>query len=151
MKTTLCLVSEHHHYQIVCGILLSFGIIMNIWALVPLVTPTSSPIMPIKRQQEVVLFVGYPCLGKSTFYRRHFQPEEYVHINQDTLKTSQKCAKVLQEAIKDGKSCVIGAFASYFSYESCVLTLHFLDNTNRNAATRKAYLDICKANNVKSR
>ncbi|KAH9483853.1 Bifunctional polynucleotide phosphatase/kinase [Psilocybe cubensis] len=98
----------------------------------PLVTPTSSPIIPTPRQQEAVLFVGYPCLGKSTFYRRYFQPEGYVHINQDTLKTSQKCAKVLQEAIKEGKSCVI-------------------DNTNRNSPTRKTYLDICKANNIKAR
>ncbi|PPQ78163.1 hypothetical protein CVT25_015496 [Psilocybe cyanescens] len=81
----------------------------------PLVIPTSSSIIPVKRQQEVVLFVGYPCLGKSTFYRRFFQPEGYLHINQDTLKTREKCVKALQEAIKAGKSCVIGAVVSHSS------------------------------------
>jgi len=75
------------------------------------------------------MFVGYPSLGKSTFFRRHFQPEEYVHINQDTLKTRDKCVKAVQEALKEGKSCVV-------------------DNTNRNAATRKPYIDVCKALNV---
>ncbi|KDR81406.1 hypothetical protein GALMADRAFT_239283 [Galerina marginata CBS 339.88] len=95
----------------------------------PLVTPSSSPIVPLIRKQEVVLFVGYPCLGKSTFFRRYFQPVEYLQINQDTLKTRDKCVKALQEALKAEQSCVI-------------------DNTNRNAVTRKYYLDACKANNV---
>ncbi|KAF8197422.1 polynucleotide kinase 3 phosphatase-domain-containing protein [Pholiota molesta] len=98
----------------------------------PHVTPTSSPILPTTPTQEVVLFVGYPCMGKSTFYRRYFQPAQYLHINQDTLKTREKCVKALQEAMKAGQSCVI-------------------DNTNRNAATRKLYLDICKANNIPAR
>ncbi|KAF9472603.1 PNK3P-domain-containing protein [Pholiota conissans] len=98
----------------------------------PHVTPSSSPIVPTTPTQEVVLFVGYPCLGKSTFYRRHFQPVQYLHINQDTLKTREKCVKALQAGLEAGKSCII-------------------DNTNRNAATRKLYLDICNANNVPTR
>ncbi|KAF8906030.1 polynucleotide kinase 3 phosphatase-domain-containing protein [Gymnopilus junonius] len=95
----------------------------------PLLMPTSSPIIPAQHKQETVLFVGYPCLGKSTLFRRHFLPEGYVHINQDTLKTRDKCVKALQEALDEGKSCVI-------------------DNTNRNAVTRKPYIDACKARNI---
>jgi len=98
----------------------------------PRVTPTSSPIIPIPQKQEVVMFVGYPCLGKSSFFRRHFEPAGYTHLNQDTLKTRDKCVKVLQEALKAGQSCVI-------------------DNTNRNAATRKPYLDVCAANRITAR
>ncbi|KAF8964079.1 polynucleotide kinase 3 phosphatase-domain-containing protein [Flammula alnicola] len=98
----------------------------------PRITPTSSPILPLTPKQEVVLFVGYPCLGKSTFFHQYFQPAEYLHINQDTLKTRDKCVKALQEALKAGQSCVI-------------------DNTNRNAATRKLYLDLCKATNITAR
>ncbi|KAF8163100.1 polynucleotide kinase 3 phosphatase-domain-containing protein [Crassisporium funariophilum] len=98
----------------------------------PLITPTSSPIIHNPRKQELVLFVGYPSLGKTSFFRQHFQPEGYLHINQDTLKTRDKCVKAVQEALKSGQSCVV-------------------DNTNRNTATRKFYLDICKAQNVVAR
>ncbi|KAF8803640.1 PNK3P-domain-containing protein [Phlegmacium glaucopus] len=98
----------------------------------PLLTPTSSPIIPTPQKQEVVLFVGYPCLGKSTFFKRYFQSEGYLHINQDTLKSRDKCVKAVKNALESGQSCVI-------------------DNTNRDAATRKAYLDLCRAHNVPSR
>jgi bifunctional polynucleotide phosphatase/kinase len=46
-----------------------------------------------------------------------------VHINQDTLKTRQKCVKAVEEAVKEGRSCVV-------------------DNTNRDKATRKFYVDL---------
>ena len=32
----------------------------------------------------------------------------YVHVNQDTLKTRDKCVKAVQEALREGKSCVVG-------------------------------------------
>ncbi|KAF9532384.1 polynucleotide kinase 3 phosphatase-domain-containing protein [Crepidotus variabilis] len=104
---------------------------IKVWDLpnVPRVTPTNTPLLLDPPQQEVVLFIGYPCLGKSTFYRQHFQPAGYVHINQDTLKTREKCVKAVEAAIKERKSCVI-------------------DNTNRNAVTRKYYIDACKAQKV---
>ncbi|KAF9052748.1 polynucleotide kinase 3 phosphatase-domain-containing protein [Panaeolus papilionaceus] len=92
---------------------------------VPHITPTSTPLLPDPPKQEVVVFVGYPSLGKSSFYRRYFEPAGYVHINQDQLKTRDKCLKVMQERLKEGKSCVV-------------------DNTNRNVATRKGYIDACK-------
>lgn len=90
----------------------------------PQITPTSTPLVA-SRSPEVVLFVGYPSLGKSTFYRKHFEPAGYVHINQDILKTRDKCIKAAEEAVKEGKSCVI-------------------DNTNRNVDTRKYYVDLAK-------
>ena len=74
----------------------------------PLVTPTSSPIIPTPRKQEVVLFVGYPCLGKTSFFKRYFLSEDYLHINQDTLKSRDKCVKAVKNALDSGHSCVIG-------------------------------------------
>ncbi|KZT03593.1 PNK3P-domain-containing protein [Laetiporus sulphureus 93-53] len=92
----------------------------------PRVLPTSTPLIPSSTQQpEIVVFVGYPSLGKSSFYKRHFEPAGYVHINQDTLRTREKCVKAAQEAVEDGKSCVI-------------------DNTNRNAETRRHYVELAK-------
>jgi hypothetical protein len=75
---------------------------------VPLVTPTSSPILLSSPRQELILFVGYPCLGKTSFYRRYFQLAGYVHINQDTLRTRDKCVKAAREILQRGESCVIG-------------------------------------------
>lgn len=75
---------------------------------VPSVTPTSSPIVPYPAKREVVIFCGYPALGKTRFYRQHFEPLKYTHINQDTLKTREKCVKAVREALKRGESCVVG-------------------------------------------
>lgn len=50
---------------------------------------TGIPGMPFSRnnQQEIVLFVGSPGAGKSTFYQKQLAPLGYERINQDTLKT----------------------------------------------------------------
>ncbi|KAF7347445.1 Bifunctional polynucleotide phosphatase/kinase [Mycena venus] len=96
---------------------------------VPLYTPSSSPLLPNPPTQELVLFVGYPCLGKTTFYRQHFEPAGYLHINQDTLKTRDKCVKAVQEALATGKKCVVAGLE---------------DNTNRDASTRRYYIDVAK-------
>lgn len=40
-----------------------------------------------KNKQDIIIFVGSPGSGKSTFYKRLLQPLGYVRINQDTLKT----------------------------------------------------------------
>ncbi|KAJ6623111.1 polynucleotide kinase 3 phosphatase-domain-containing protein [Mycena sp. CBHHK59/15] len=91
----------------------------------PLFTPSSSPLLPDPPKLELVLFVGYPCLGKTSFFRRYFEPAGYLHINQDTLKTRDKCVKAVQEALAAGKKCVV-------------------DNTNRDAFTRKFYIDVAQ-------
>ncbi|KAG5735527.1 Bifunctional polynucleotide phosphatase/kinase [Termitomyces sp. T112] len=98
----------------------------------PPILPTSTPLLPVPPAKELVLFVGYPCLGKSTFYRRHFEPTGYVHINQDIFKTRDRCVKETKKVLQEGKSCVI-------------------DNTNRNDATRKLYLDVAKELDVPAR
>ncbi|KAJ7582486.1 polynucleotide kinase 3 phosphatase-domain-containing protein [Mycena floridula] len=94
-------------------------------AKLPLFAPDSSPLLPKPLKQEIILFVGYPALGKTSFYHKHLEPAEYVHINQDILKTRAKCIKTVQEVLQNNRSCVV-------------------DNTNRNIATRKFYVDVAK-------
>jgi bifunctional polynucleotide phosphatase/kinase len=83
-------------------------------------------------RQELVLFTGFPASGKSTFYKKHFAPNGYVHVNRDTLNTPAKCQKAAQEALRSGKSVVI-------------------DNTNPDRESRKAYLKIAKDAGVRAR
>jgi len=64
-------------------------------------------------------------MGKTTLYKRHFEPAGYGHINQDTLKTKAKCLNAVEAALKDGRSVVV-------------------DNTNRNRKTREDYLDLAE-------
>lgn len=52
--------------------------------------------------------MGYPALGKTSFFRAHFADAGYVHVNQDTLKTRDKCVKAADQALADGQSVVVG-------------------------------------------
>lgn len=76
-------------------------------------------------KQEIVLFVGSPAAGKSTYYNTFLKRLGYVRINQDTLKTRQKCLSVAKEALAEGKSV-------------CV------DNTNANIETRNHWLSLAR-------
>jgi hypothetical protein len=47
--------------------------------------------------------------GKTSFYNKYFKPHDYVHVNQDTLKSRDKCLAVVRETITFGKTgCVVG-------------------------------------------
>jgi len=83
----------------------------------------SSPIASDK--QELVVCVGFPASGKSTFVKTHLIPRGYVWVNQDTLKTPAKCLKACCTALDEG-SCVV------------------IDNTNPKKETRNAYITEAK-------
>ncbi|XAO22135.1 polynucleotide kinase 3'-phosphatase [Cryptococcus bacillisporus CA1280] len=96
----------------------------------PHIVPSHTPITrKADEEVEIVIFVGYPASGKSSFFRKHFQPAGYVHVNQDILRTRQKCLNVAEEAVKSGKSVVI-------------------DNTNRNRETRAYWVSLASKLNV---
>lgn len=96
-----------------------------------LVTPSNLPVS--RDETEIVVFVGPPWVipnsadtrasGKTSFFRRHFK--SYQHINQDTLKTRDRCVKVAREHVSKGQAVII-------------------DNTNRDKATRRVYLELAK-------
>jgi len=86
-----------------------------------------------------------PCLGKSTFYRTHFQPAEYVHVNQDTLSTRSKCIKAAEAAINEGKSCVIGEpQPTEIGARDSSCSHLAVDNTNRDKETRAHYVRLAQ-------
>ena len=74
---------------------------------------------------ELVLFCGSPGAGKSTFYWQIMQPLQYERVNQDSLKTRDKCMKVATQFVEDQKSVVV-------------------DNTNADTETRAAWVGLAK-------
>ncbi len=72
------------------------------------IVPAEPPILPAASSPELVIFVGYPALGKSSFFQTHFVPAGYTHVNQDMLKTRDKCIKAAAEALQAGQSVVVG-------------------------------------------
>lgn len=78
-----------------------------------------------KNKQDIVLFCGPPGAGKSTFFWNLLKPLGYERVNQDILKSREKCFKVAQEHLKDGKSVGI-------------------DNTNPDTDVRATWIDIAR-------
>ena len=81
------------------------------------------PLFEKKNAQELVLFVGPPGAGKSTFYWRHLKPLGYERVNQDVLKSKDKCLKAAAEYLKEGDSVVV-------------------DNTNPDPDTRRQWVEL---------
>jgi hypothetical protein len=52
--------------------------------LAELFTPASPPLVPPGGHCEVVVFVGYPASGKSSFAKKWLITNGYVHVNQVT-------------------------------------------------------------------
>ena len=128
----------------------------------PLYSPCSPPLLPRRRSEfddepppELVVFVGYPGVGKTTFFKTHFAPKGYVHVvrppsslpffsssasrrpsltqprraqNQDTLKTRQACLDAVRKALTASppKSVVV-------------------DNTSPSASVRAEYLALARS------
>jgi bifunctional polynucleotide phosphatase/kinase len=82
-----------------------------------------------KDEQELIIMVGQPASGKSTFSNRFLVPHGYVRVNRDTLKTPAKCLAMVEKALSEGKSAVV-------------------DNTNPDAASRAPYLNAAKKHKV---
>lgn len=83
--------------------------------------------------QEIVIMVGYPGSGKSTYAEELFgKKNNYVIIHGDDLKTSKKMITAASEHVKFGKSVVF-------------------DSTNPSKKRRKEYIDFAKINGVQVR
>jgi bifunctional polynucleotide phosphatase/kinase len=79
--------------------------------------------------QEMVLFVGFPGSGKSTFYERFMKAKGYFHINRDALKTPEKCLAAAETYLSQKKSCVV-------------------DNTNPSPDDRAKYIKLAQKHKV---
>ncbi len=88
--------------------------------------PDSSPSTFTKRNvQDIVMFCGSPGAGKSTFYWEKLKPLGYERVNQDILKSRDRCIKVAREQLNAGKSVAI-------------------DNTNADVGARAYWTSLAK-------
>lgn len=92
-------------------------------------TDASQILFSKKNDLDIVLFCGSPGSGKSTFYWRHLQTIGYERVNQDILKSRDKCMKVAAEYVEQRKSVVV-------------------DNTNADIETRAAWVAFAKRTRV---
>lgn len=76
-----------------------------------------------RNKQDIVLFCGSPGAGKSTFYWKNLKPLSYERINQDILKSRDRCLKVARDQLNAGMSVAI-------------------DNTNADINTRAHWLRL---------
>ncbi|WQF81246.1 Putative HAD-superfamily hydrolase,subfamily IIIA, polynucleotide kinase 3 phosphatase [Colletotrichum destructivum] len=78
-----------------------------------------------KNKQDIVLSCGPPGAGKSTFFWKHLKPLGYERINQDILKTREKCVQAAKELLEGGQSVAI-------------------DNTNADPDTRAVWVQLAQ-------
>ena len=76
--------------------------------------------------QELVVLIGMPASGKSTFFKRFFEAHGYVHVNRDTLGSEAKCVSAATQALESKKSVVV-------------------DNTNPTVQSRLQYIQIAES------
>ena len=68
---------------------------------------TLVPKSVLTRKRQMIVFVGMPGSGKSSYYKKYLEPLDYVYANQDTLKTRAKVLKVINIALKNGQNVVV--------------------------------------------
>lgn len=81
---------------------------------------------------DIVVLCGSPGAGKSTYYRNVLEPLGYARVNQDILKSRDKCLKVAGEQLQVRKSVAV-------------------DNTNADAETRSHWLNQAKRFSIPAR
>ncbi|XP_059806733.1 bifunctional polynucleotide phosphatase/kinase isoform X1 [Hypanus sabinus] len=81
---------------------------------------------------ELIVAVGFPGSGKSTFIRDFLVTEGYVYANRDTLGSWQKCVSVCEAALGKGKRAVV-------------------DNTNLDLESRSRYTECARKAGVPCR
>ncbi|KAH8765915.1 polynucleotide kinase 3 phosphatase-domain-containing protein [Diaporthe sp. PMI_573] len=88
-------------------------------------SPVDDVVFEKKNAKDIVLFCGPPGAGKSTFYWRYLKPLGYERVNQDMLKSKDKCFKAAREHLEDGEPVAV-------------------DNTNPDPEVRGQWVDLAK-------
>lgn len=78
------------------------------------------------QQPTVIILMGLPASGKSTFYRQVLAPQGLAHINLDTLRTRNRELLQIQEYLNNRVSFAV-------------------DNTNTLPQERARYIELAKA------
>ncbi|KKY29994.1 putative bifunctional polynucleotide phosphatase kinase [Diaporthe ampelina] len=82
-----------------------------------------------KNAKDIVLFCGPPGAGKSTFYWRYLKPLGYERVNQDILKSKDKCFRAAKGHLEDGEPVAV-------------------DNTNPDPEVRGQWIDLARTAGV---
>jgi predicted kinase len=85
---------------------------------------------PADNKKELLVLVGVPGSGKSTFAKQ-LEPLGWVRVNQDDLGSRNKCKELVVKSFKENKKVVI-------------------DRCNFDVNQRKAWLDLAKDYNCKA-
>nr|QBK84779.1 MAG: polynucleotide kinase 3 phosphatase [Pithovirus LCDPAC01] len=83
-------------------------------------------ILPTKK--SMVIFVGMPGTGKTSYYNNYLKELKYVHVNQDILKTKRKVIKTAKRALEEKSNVVI-------------------DRTNPKQSDREIFYEMAKEHN----
>lgn len=101
----------------------------------------------LKKERELIIFVGMPGCGKSTYYTEHLS--SYIHLEQDKIGTRPKLFKEFQKVLKTGRSIVIDStnpsqenreeyYKEAIKYQYNIKVLYFLvDGTGYNKLREK--------------
>ncbi|KAK4120461.1 PNK3P-domain-containing protein [Parathielavia appendiculata] len=92
--------------------------------------------------QDIILFVGPPGAGKSTFYWKYLKPLGYERVNQDILKRFDKCFKAAANFLQEGDSVVLPRFCHAHLLTSPK------DNTNPDVDTRSQWVGLARKHKV---
>ncbi|EGT38438.1 hypothetical protein CAEBREN_24374 [Caenorhabditis brenneri] len=92
--------------------------------------PADAPLKSEK--QEMIVMVGFPGSGKSTFAKMMAEEYGYKIVNRDTVGTWQKCVAATRSHLKNGDSVVI-------------------DNTSPDVESRGRYIEVAKEFNIPCR
>lgn len=104
---------------------------------VPIVVPSSSPIIPTTPKREIVLFVGPPAAGKTTFYHEYFPTKDYGYVKGNLAG----CLQAAERFCNDGMGCVVGLCIPDSSLNHIYAVIV---NANIDSKTRKHYVDLAK-------
>jgi bifunctional polynucleotide phosphatase/kinase len=84
------------------------------------------------KEKEIIIIVGIPGSGKSSFIQKYIKPHNYEVVNRDTLKTMIKCVQECNKYLKLNKSIII-------------------DNTNQTVDSREKFIELAKKYNYTCR
>ncbi|KAK4245980.1 polynucleotide kinase 3 phosphatase-domain-containing protein [Corynascus novoguineensis] len=92
-------------------------------------------------KKDIVLFVGSPGAGKSTFYWKYLKPLGYERVNQDILKRHDKCFKAAADFLQEGNSVLVSMIRP-------PADLLLTDNTNPDVDTRSQWIALARKHGV---
>lgn len=96
---------------------------------VPTSTDTTPVVFEKRSEVDLVIMCGSPASGKSTFYWTKLKPLGYERVNQDILKTQDKCVKVAKSLLTEAVPVAI-------------------DNTNADRETRAVWINLASQFNI---